>query len=364
MQALARGRYTVERTLGSGGMAIVYLARDEELGRPVAIKVLDERFAADAEFRERFVREARMAARLAHPNIVRVYDVGEEDGQPYIVMECVEGTTLADEVTRRKHLPAHEVVELGLQACAGLAHAHGAGLVHRDVKPQNLLLRGDGVLKIADFGIARAEEATRLTQVGTVLGTVQYLSPEQAAGEHVTAAADLYSLGAVLYELLTGRPPRRFESLAELDSGRDEPIAPLGELAADVSPELEDVVMRSLARNPSYRPKSAAAFAQELGAASPEPATQPLPSASETRATRVLARPTAVAQQRRRRSRLAYWVAALAGAAALVFGLAFLVGRELGDNPSPAPAVERVPPAGSPSERAENLADWIREHSR
>jgi eukaryotic-like serine/threonine-protein kinase len=360
VQALARGRYAVERTLGTGGMALVYLARDEELGRPVAIKVLGERFAADPEFRERFVREARMAARLAHPNIVSVYDVGEEDGRPYIVMECVEGTTLADEVSRRKRLPAHEVVDLGLQACAGLAHAHEAGLVHRDVKPQNLLLRDDGVLKIADFGIARAEEATRLTQVGTVLGTVQYLSPEQAAGEHVTAAADLYSLGAVLYELLTGRPPRRFESLAELDAGRDAPIAPVGEVAADVPSALEDVVMRSLARNPSYRPESAAAFAQELAAASPEPPTQPLPRAEETRATAVATRPPAL----RRRGRLPLWAAVLLAVAALVFGLAFFVGRDLRDSPARAPAAERVPPAGSPSERAQNLADWIREHSR
>ena len=359
VQALARGRYTVERTLGTGGMALVYLARDEELGRPVAIKVLGERFAADPEFRERFVREARMAARLSHPNIVSVYDVGEEDGQPYIVMECVEGTTLAEEVTRRKRLLAAEVVDLGLQACAALAHAHESGLVHRDVKPQNLLLREDGVLKIADFGIARAEEATRLTRIGTVLGTVQYLSPEQAAGEHVTAAADLYSLGAVLYELLSGRPPRRFESLAELDAGRDEPVAPLGDLVPGVPAALEDVIMRSLARNPSYRPESAAVFAHELAAASPEPPTQPVPGASETRATAVAARPPAV----RPRRRIPLWLAGLLAGAAVVFALAFLVGRALRDNPTPAPAADRVPPASSPAERAQNLADWIREHA-
>src|SRR5689334_17683203 len=176
-------------------MATVYLAQDEELHRPVAVKVLAENLAGDAALRERFLREARLAARLSHPNVVSVYDAGEtEDGLPYIVMEYVPGTTLAE----LGRVPPHEGVELVLQACRGLAHAHAAGLVHRDVKPQNLLLRDDGTVKVADFGIARAAETTALTQIGTVLGTAAYLSPEQALGEEVTAAADVYSLGAVL----------------------------------------------------------------------------------------------------------------------------------------------------------------------
>ena len=207
------GRYRLEHPLGHGGMATVYLAHDEELGRPVAIKLLAERLAGDPDFRTRFLREARLAARLSHPNIVTVYDAGEaEDGRPYIVMEYVPGTTFAE----LGQIAPSEAVELAIQASRGLAHAHAAGLVHRDVKPQNLLLREDGTVKVADFGIARAAETTALTQVGTVLGTAAYLSPEQALGEQVTAAAYIYSLGAVLYELLTGRPPYEFDSLADL----------------------------------------------------------------------------------------------------------------------------------------------------
>src|SRR5438034_7647691 len=158
-QQLEQGRYRIERLLGRGGMADVYLARDVELGRPVAVKVLAERLAGDEAFRKRFLREARLAAGLSHPNVVGVYDAGEEAGRPYIVMEYVGGETLADLLARRGKLPAGESVALALQVCSGLGHAHAAGLVHRDVKPQNLLLRGDGTVKITDFGIARAAEA-------------------------------------------------------------------------------------------------------------------------------------------------------------------------------------------------------------
>jgi eukaryotic-like serine/threonine-protein kinase len=360
VQAIAGGRYAVERTLGTGGMAVVYLARDEELGRPVAIKLLVERFSGDEEFRERFVREARMAAGLTHPNIVSIYDAGEEDGSPFIVMEYIEGTTLADEVARRKRIPPDEVVDLALQACGALAHAHDAGLVHRDVKPQNLLLRTDGVLKIADFGIARTADATSLTQVGTVLGTAQYLSPEQAAGEQVTAAADLYSLGAVLYELLTGQPPRRFESLAELGARQGEPITPVRELAPEAPETLEDVVMRCLAKSPDYRPESAAGLAHELAAASPEPPTQLLPRTTTTRSTEVMPAEK-VPASRRRRVWLAVGAAALLAAA--LIGLAVAVSDDSAGTPRQTPAVEPVPPGSSPSERARNLAAWIREHS-
>jgi len=200
---LIAGRYELERELGRGGMAVVWLARDTELDRPVAVKILAEHLAGDPEFRDRFLREARIAGRLAHPNLVRVFDVGEDDGLPFIVMEYVEGRTLEG-----VHVEAPEATRLGLQLCAGLEQAHAAGVVHRDLKPGNLLLRADGTLKIADFGIARAVEETRMTQAGTVLGTLAYLAPEQAAGHEVTTAADIYSLGVVLRNLIEGPVPR------------------------------------------------------------------------------------------------------------------------------------------------------------
>jgi serine/threonine protein kinase len=332
-------------------MAVVYRARDTELDRPVAVKVLAQHLAADEEFRERFLREARLAASLSHPNIVLVYARGEVDGRPYIVMEHVEGVTLAEELAQRKRFPVDEAVDLAVQACAGLEHAHTAGLVHRDIKPQNLILRPDGMLKIADFGIARAVEgATKLTAVGTVLGTAAYLAPEQAAGEHVTAAADIYSLGAVLYELIAGQPPFAGESLPELvmkqRAGR---VRSLRELASDVDPSLEDTVLRCLAPEPSGRPASAAALARELG--------------SETVSTRttIVARPWTT----RARSRRRLWPAA-AVLALLVGALVLALGQN-GNGTTPQPdqpaAVEPVPEGGSPAENAQNLAEWIREHS-
>jgi serine/threonine-protein kinase len=351
LESVAAGRYRVERTLGGGGMAVVLLAHDRELERPVAIKVLAEHLARDERFRTRFLREARLAAALAHPNVVQVFDAGEDGGRPYIVMECVDGETLAEVVARRGRLPAGEAVALALQACAGLQHAHDAGLVHRDVKPQNLLLRGDGTLKLVDFGIARAAEETRLTQTGTVLGTAAYLAPEQAAGEEVTSAADVYSLGAVLYELLAGRTPYTFETLAELAHRQStEPIEPIAELAPDVPAALEDVVMRCLARNPAYRPASAAELAAELRAALPREA-----ATAETK-------PLAAAFPPRRSRRTAWIVAGVVALTAAVLGFALLAAD--GDEPPAAPPpVEPVPRGDTAAEQARNLAAWLRENS-
>jgi serine/threonine-protein kinase len=344
--SLARGRYRIERRLGAGGMASVYLARDEELGRPVAIKVLADNLAGDATFRARFVREARLAAGLAHPNVVTVFDADEEDGTPFIVMEHVEGETLAELVRRRGSLPPREAVELTLQAAAGLAHAHAAGLVHRDVKPQNLLLRRDGTVKVADFGIARAAESSHLTELGTVLGTAAYLAPEQAAGQVVTAAADVYSLGAVLYQLLTGQPPYLFESLAELGRLHTEgAIAPVRMLAPEASPELEAVVMRALARLPEYRPPTAAELVGELAATAPEMPTEPLPPARH--------------RSRGRPSRLA----ALAAAAVVVAAGIVLAASGREDDPPPPIQVEPIQPGATPEQGARNLADWLRRHA-
>jgi serine/threonine-protein kinase len=340
--SLARGRYTVERELGRGGMATVQLARDEELHRLVAVKVLAEHLAADDTFRARFLREARLAGRLSHPNIVQVYDVGDSGGRPFIVMEYVPGRTLAE----CGKLPPPRVAELALQACAGLQQAHAAGLVHRDVKPGNLLLRDDGVLKIADFGIARAAETTRHTQAGTILGTAAYLAPEQIAGEDATVSSDLYSLGAVLYELLTGRPPYVFDSLAELAAQQtDGAIAPVRDLEPSVPAELEAPVMHALAHEPRFRPPSAADFAHEL-ARPPEGPTRPL------------------AQPRGRR--YGRWLAAAIAAVivAVVLGLLKLGGTGHKSPPAAPPRV--VPPArGQTAEQeARNLARWLRTHSR
>ena len=349
MKTLAAGRYVLERELGHGGMATVYFARDEELGRPVAVKVLPEHLAADEAFRARFGREARLAGRLAHPNIVRVYDAGEADGRPFIVMEYVAGRPLADE----GQLTAQRVVELGVQACAGLQHAHEAGLVHRDVKPANLLVRNDGALKIADFGIARAAESTRHTQAGTLLGTAAYLAPEQIAGEDASPAADIYSLGAVLYELLTGRPPYSFTSLAELAAKQANGLVePVCDLQPGVPREVEAAVMHALARDPRFRPASAAELGQELsGGSDDERPTRPLPQRHTVSVPG---------------SGGALWLVAAVVVAgiAVALGLAKLGGG--GNRPSPATPAHVTPPAPAPTaeQQARNLARWLRVHSK
>ena len=187
-------------------MALVYLARDRKLDSLVAVKLLADNLSADPELRERFRREAELARRLSHPNVVRVLGSGETDGRAFIVLEFVECGNLAEELARAGPLSPERVAELGAQAAAGLAHAHERGLVHRDVKPQNLLLAADGTLKVSDFGIAHAVDGTRLTAIGSVLGTAAYLAPEQARGEETTAACDVYALGVVLRELSGGTP--------------------------------------------------------------------------------------------------------------------------------------------------------------
>jgi eukaryotic-like serine/threonine-protein kinase len=297
-------RYEIERVLGRGGMATVYLARDVELDRPVAIKVLAEHLAGDEEYRARFLREARAAAGLVHASIVQVYDVGEDERGLFIVMEYVEGTSLAEELVRRGTIPPEKAVAIAVQVCAGLEAAHAAGLVHRDVTPQNILLRGDGAAKLSDFGIARTlDQTTRLTEHGTVLGTAAYLAPEQARGGPVTAAADLYSLGLVLYELLTGRRPFEAENLPALLLQREQGTVALPrELAPEVPQTLEEAVIRCLARAAEDRPESAAALARALAGSLAEPPTHALPEPTGVRATEVLASSAPTRRLRRVRS--------------------------------------------------------------
>jgi len=365
------GRYELVRPLGHGAMAVVDLANDVELERPVALKRLAENLARDDELRTRFIREARLAARLSHPNVVRVFDVGEEDGRPFIAMEYVAGGTLADLVERRGSLPPAETATLGMQACAALAAAHAAGLVHRDVKPQNLLLGTDGVLKLGDFGIAAGHEGTRLTLEGTVLGTAGYLAPEQARGEQVTAAADLYALGAVLYELLAGEPPHRAATLAEL--GADEAFGP-SDLAARVPAapaELVAAVDSCLAVRPEDRPPSAAALGRRLAPVAAEAQTLALPADPARRATEILApKPARPGPRRTGRRRLGRVLAAgavlvAAGVAGLIVAVV-LAGRH-GPAPRPAstlPAITPPPTGTDAAQQAGDLADWLRLHAR
>jgi eukaryotic-like serine/threonine-protein kinase len=349
-------RFTVERTLGRGGMATVYLARDRTLERPVALKVLAEQFADDEDFRQRFLREARLAAKLVHPNVVQVYDVGEDERGPYIVMEYVDGQTLADELRQHGPLPPAEVVAIGIQLCSALEAAHAERLVHRDIKPQNILRRRNGQVKLADFGIARSLTATNHTEIGTVLGTAAYLAPEQARGDPVTGAADIYSLGVVLYELLTGQKPIEAQTLSELILKREQSaITPPSQLAS-VPPELEAVVMRCLALRPEYRPASAAALAHDLAASIDEPPTNPLPAATGLRATEVLpdtAETRPLHPVHGRRSRRTLFIAA--AATAILLALAAIVAIVLaysGSNHKPGvtttppkPAKHAAPPA-------------------
>jgi eukaryotic-like serine/threonine-protein kinase len=265
---LIGGRYELGRQLGAGGMARVYLGHDRLLDRQVAVKVLAEPYASDPQFVERFRREASAAAGLNHPNIVAVYDRGEADGSYYIVMEYLSGPDLKQVIRRRAPLSPLQAIDYAQQILAALGAAHRRDLVHRDVKPQNVLVAEDGHLKVTDFGIARAGAQADMTEAGSVIGTAQYLSPEQARGDEVTAASDCYAVGIVLYEMLTGRVPfdgDRPVAVAMKQIG-DEP-APLRAVEPNVPPELEAVVMRALAKRPSERYRTADEFSRALSEA-------------------------------------------------------------------------------------------------
>ena len=317
--ATIAGRYRVEGRLGVGGMSTVHLAFDQRLERYVALKLLAEHLADDPAFVSRFRREALAAARLVHPNIVQVFDFGFDEGahQHFIVMEHVSGHSCAELLRDRGHLDVDQGVEIVIEACRGLDYAHRNGVVHRDVKPGNLLVADAGVVKLADFGIARATDQSSITQVGSVLGTAAYLSPEQARGEEAGPRADIYSLGVVTYQLLSGRLPYEATSLSELalKQQRESPT-PLDTLNPHVPRQLAQAVAIGLAIDQEGRPENAAEFAEELsrgargiapiGAASPtahlgtRAATRVLPSRQDraeerTAATRVAAQAAAPA---------------------------------------------------------------------
>jgi hypothetical protein len=260
------GRYELEELIDHGGMSSVYRGRDRMLERNVALKVLHPHFGDDAEYVERFRREARAVAQLSHPNIVTVIDRGSADGHQFIVFEYVEGENLKQLLERTGPLPVGRVVELGIQIADALAFAHAHDLVHRDVKPQNVLIDAAGDAKVTDFGIARSLDVERgVTQTGTVLGTSNYLSPEQASGEQVTPASDIYSLGVVLYELLAGEVPFRGDNLVvvAMKHVTEHPPSLLHE-RPDVPPRLAHAVEHALEKDPARRFASMDAFATEL----------------------------------------------------------------------------------------------------
>ena len=272
------GRYRIQRRLGKGGMARVYLAEDESLDRQVAIKILAARHSDDPHFVERFQREARAAARLNHPNLVQIYDQAQVDGTSYIVMEYVEGETLKDLIRRDAPLDPRQAIGIALQVLAALRVAHQAGIVHRDIKPQNILVQPDGRVKVADFGIARAEGGSDMTEAGSIVGTAQYLAPEQAQGLPLGPPADLYSMGVVLYEMLTGRVPFEGDSAVTIAMKHvQEPPEQLTDRNPLVPPSLEAVVMRALAKNPAQRYQTAEEMGVDL-----DRVRQGLPVSEET----------------------------------------------------------------------------------
>src|SRR6184192_4626506 len=257
IDTLFDGRYLIIRKLGAGGMANVYLAEDQELGRQVAIKILDGRHAADNSFIERFRREAKNAAGLSHPNIVSIYDRGEAEGTYYIAMEYLSGRSLKELIVSRGPTPIKIAVDYTRQILAALSFAHRNGIVYRDIKPHNVVVDSDGRLKVTDFGIARAG-ASQMTEVGSIIGTAQYLSPEQARGAPVDPTSDLYSVGVVLFELLTGQVPFTGDTPLEIAMKHLSQIPkPPSELRPDVPHDLDMVVLRALAKEPSERYQSA-----------------------------------------------------------------------------------------------------------
>lgn len=258
-------RYEIAEKLGEGGMAIVYRAKDLILGRRVALKVLRPQFAADTDFVERFRREAQAAASLSHPNVVNIFDVGTDGEVHYIVMEYVEGRNLKQILRRDGPLPLASVLSIGKDVCRALEAAHRQGLIHRDIKPHNILLTNDFQVKVTDFGIARAASTATLTQTGTVIGSVHYLSPEQATGGQVGVYSDIYAVGVLLYELLTGRVPFDGESpvAVALKHLHDQPPS-LRAKAPDVPEEVERIILRAMAKEPSERYTDISAMLADL----------------------------------------------------------------------------------------------------
>ena len=262
IQRILARRYELQELIGGGGMADVYKAQDKLLDRAVAVKILHQQYANDAEFVEKFRREATAAAKLAHPNIVNIYDVGEDGGSQYIVMEYVSGPTLKEVIQQKGCLEPIEAVRIAKEIASALESAHRNNLVHCDIKPHNILVMPDGHIKVTDFGIARAVSASTMTYSGSVMGSVHYFSPEQAKGTVITTKSDVYSLGVVLYEMLTGQLPFNGETSVSiaLKHLQEEPV-PIRQINPSIPPVLEAIVQKAMSKDPADRPSSTELYA-------------------------------------------------------------------------------------------------------
>jgi eukaryotic-like serine/threonine-protein kinase len=391
------GRYRIDRRLGAGGMSTVFQATDSVLERPVAVKLLAEHLAEDEAFVARFRREALSAARLQHPNIVQVFDSGQdpESERHYIVMEYVAGPSCADLLRENRHLEVDQTAGLVRDACHGLDYAHRAGVIHRDVKPGNLLVAGEtGITKLADFGIAKAAEQTRITQVGSVLGTAAYLSPEQARGDEAGPASDIYSLGVCAYQFLTGRLPHEYSSLTELAlKQQQDAVQPITEFNPEVPPALDDAIRLSLEREPGARYRSALEMAEAIEAGlhgettdatrrmaltefdatnspdatsatramprtsyAPAPAVHP-PARAETAPPPARRERREAARSARRRRMASFFALLLVVAAIAAVGLALLASEDDGGGVSPVDA-------GDVEQQIQGLRDFIERNTR
>lgn len=346
------GRYRVEHELGRGGMAKVYRGEDTVLGRTVAIKILAPQFADDPNFVTRFRREAQAAARISNQNLVSVFDTGSDDGVHYIVMEFVEGKTLAEFLSGGGRIMPDRAIDIAMHVCRALEAAHAQGVIHRDIKPGNIMLDQRGEVKVTDFGIARVTSSETVAQTAAVLGTASYLSPEQAQGQPVDARSDIYSLGCVLYEMVAGRPPFLGDSPVAVASKQvlEQPTPP-SKLNRDVSPDLDAVILRALAKNPANRYQSAEEFRADLERVRrglPVDATPLLPAAAG--ATQVLQRdpgatavlpPTTEPEPERSR----WWIPVLVTLLilAVLGGALFFIAQSLLDDDETTPTVVTVP---------------------
>jgi eukaryotic-like serine/threonine-protein kinase len=368
VKQLIADRYELDQVVGTGGMSSVYRAHDTLLERDVALKILHEHHSEDDDYVERFRREARAAAQLSHPGIVTVIDRGEQDGRQFIVFEFVDGETLKDLVDRGGPMPVRRALELALEVGRALAFAHQQGLVHRDVKPQNVLLNGDGRAQVTDFGIARTLDAVGQTETGTVLGTSHYIAPEQARGERVDAQTDVYSFGVVLYELLAGEVPYGGENFLSVAMKHvNEPVPSLLERRPDCPLRLAALVERCLAKEPSDRPASMDEVVAELQAC-----LQELDSRPDGEATMIQRAPVAAAPRRRdsgavrpRRAAPALLLLGLLLVGAVTAALLLTRGGENGGNGAQAAGNESVrlqgvasyDPLGDQAEHPEAVAE-------